>query len=51
MAHELSGQRVAFMASNEGMEQIEFTAPWRAVTDADGTRELPAVEADTLRKP
>ena len=37
MAHELAGQRIAFLASNEGMEQIEFAAPWQAVTDAWGT--------------
>ena len=40
MADELAGQRVAFLASNEGMEQVEFTAPWQAVTDAGGTPKL-----------
>ena len=36
MANELSGQRIAFLASNEGMEQVEFTAPWEAVISAAG---------------
>lgn len=40
MAGELTGVRVAFMAANEGMEQVEFTAPWQAVMDAGGTPEL-----------
>ena len=40
----LSGQRIAFLASNEGMEQVEFTAPWQAVKDAGGTPELLAPE-------
>jgi protease I len=44
MAQELTGIRVAFMAANEGMEQVEFTAPWQAVKDAGGTPELLAPE-------
>jgi len=44
MANELSGQRIAFMVSNEGMEQVEFTTPWQAVKDAGGTPELLAPE-------
>jgi protease I len=40
MASELTGQRVAFMAANEGMEQVEFTAPWQAVQDAGGAPQL-----------
>ncbi|MGN6678941.1 MAG: type 1 glutamine amidotransferase domain-containing protein [Streptosporangiaceae bacterium] len=44
MATELAGQRIAFMASNEGMEQVEFTAPWQAVQAAGGTPELLAPE-------
>ncbi len=44
MANELSGLRVAFLTSNEGVEQAELTAPWRAVTEAGGTPELIAPE-------
>jgi protease I len=44
MANELSGQRIAFMVSNEGMEQVELTTPWQAVKDAGGAPELLAPE-------
>jgi len=40
MASELNGLRVAFLTSNEGVEQVELTAPWHAVTQAGGTPEL-----------
>ena len=40
MAKELSGLTVAFLTSNEGVEQVELTAPWSAVKDAGGTPEL-----------
>lgn len=40
MANELRGLRVAFVTSNEGVEQIELTAPWEAVRDAGGVPEL-----------
>jgi putative intracellular protease/amidase len=38
MASELSGMRVAFLTANEGVEQVELTAPWQAVKDAGGAR-------------
>lgn len=44
MANELDGRRIAFMVANEGMEQVELTEPWQAVTDAGGTPELLAPE-------
>ena len=44
MAKELEGLRVAFMAANEGIEQVELTEPWQAVKDAGGTPELLAPE-------
>jgi protease I len=44
MANELTGQRIAFMVSNEGMEQVELARPWQAVKDAGGTAELLAPE-------
>ena len=40
MAKELSGLRVAFLTSNEGVEEVELTAPWQTVKDAGGTPEL-----------
>jgi deglycase len=40
VANELDGRRIAFMAANEGIEQVELTEPWQAVKDAGGTPEL-----------
>ena len=45
MTNELDGRRIAFMAANEGMEQVEFTEPWQAVKDAGGIPELLAPQA------
>jgi protease I len=44
MASELNGLRIAFITSNEGVEQAELTAPWQAVKDAGGVPELLAPE-------
>jgi protease I len=44
MASELKGLRIAFLTSNEGVEQAELTTPWQAVTEAGGTPELIAPE-------
>jgi protease I len=49
MASELSGLRVAFLTSNEGVEQVELTAPWQAVKDAGGTPELLAPQQGTVQ--
>jgi len=37
MSNDLTGRRVAFLVANEGVEQIELTAPWEAVREAGGT--------------
>jgi len=44
MADQLQGKRVAFLAA-EGVEQVELTDPWKAVSDAGGTAELISLEA------
>jgi len=44
MASERNGLRVAFLTANQGVEQVELTAPWQAVRDAGGTPELIAPE-------
>ena len=31
---DLQGKQVAFLVANEGIEQVELTEPWKAVTDA-----------------
>jgi len=49
MASELSGTRVAFLTANEGVEQVELTAPWQAVKDAGGTPELLAPQVGDVR--
>src|SRR5262249_59412760 len=40
MANELDGRRIAFMVASEGIEQVELTEPWQAVTDAGGNPQL-----------
>ena len=40
MTSELQGVRVAFVVANEGIEQVELTAPWKAVTEAGDSPEL-----------
>jgi protease I len=42
VANELPFVRVAFVAANEGVEEIELLRPWRAVVDAGGAAELVA---------
>jgi protease I len=38
MVGELDGRTIAFlMAAPEGVDQVELTAPWRAVADAGGS--------------
>jgi protease I len=49
MADELKGLRVAFVTSNEGVEQVELTAPWKAVEDAGGVPELVAPESGQVQ--
>ncbi len=40
----IEGKRVAFLAANEGVEQVELTRPWEAVKEAGGEPELIAPE-------
>jgi protease I len=40
MAHDLSGKTIAFLVANEGIEQVELTKPWDAVTQAGATAQL-----------
>ena len=41
---DLSGKTIAFLVATEGIEQVELTAPWEAVTDAGGTAKLISLE-------
>jgi protease I len=40
----LSGKKIAFLVAPEGIEQVELTAPWKAVQDAGGTPVLVSTE-------
>lgn len=40
MTNELRGKTVAFLVAPEGVEQVELTEPWKAVTEAGATAEL-----------
>ncbi len=43
MADNLNGKRIAFIAT-EGVEQVELTEPWKAVTDAGAKPELISIQ-------
>src|SRR4051812_38108969 len=43
MADELKGKKIAFLAA-EGVEQVELTEPWKAVSDAGGRPELVSLD-------
>jgi protease I len=45
----MTDKTVAFLVSQEGIEQAELTAPWQAVTDAGATARLIAPEAGQVR--
>lgn len=44
MAEQLKGLKVAFIVSNEGIEQAELTGPWEALSGAGAEPELLARE-------
>ena len=45
----LSGKTVAFLVAPEGIEQVELTEPWQAVTDAGGTPRLVSTDSGTVQ--
>lgn len=45
MANDLNGVKVAFITSNEGIEQAELAEPWKAVQEAGGQPVLLAKES------
>lgn len=45
MDEKLKGKKIAFLVANEGIEQVELTRPWQAITDAGGEPVLIAPEA------
>jgi protease I len=49
MAEPIEGKRIAFLVANEGVEQIELTRPWDAVSEAGGEPVLIAPEAGEVQ--
>ena len=49
MSERIDGKRVAFLVANEGVEQVELTAPWEAVEEAGGEPVLIAPETGEVQ--
>jgi len=49
MAADLSGKKIAFLVAQEGIEEVELTAPWEAVVKAGGSPQLVAPEAGEVQ--
>jgi protease I len=48
MAEDLSGKKIAFIAT-DGVEQVELTEPWKAVSEAGGQPELLSIEEGQIQ--
>jgi protease I len=49
MAGELSGKRIAFLMANEGVEQVEYLEPRKAVEEAGAEVEVISTEAGQVQ--
>src|SRR3954447_7244167 len=49
MSDRLQGKRIAFLAANEGVEEVELTKPLEAVREAGAEAELLAPEAGEIQ--
>jgi protease I len=49
VSQPLTGKTIAFLVAPEGIEQVELTEPWKAVTDAGGTAKLVSTESGTVQ--
>jgi protease I len=49
MANELSRKKIAFLAANEGVEQVELTSPWEAIEQAGGEPVLAAPQSGEVQ--
>jgi protease I len=49
MSNRLAGKRIAFLVANVGVEQVELTSPWQAVTAAGGEPVLLAPEKEPVQ--
>ena len=49
MSSELQGKKIAILTANEGVEQVEYTEPRKALEEAGATVELLAPEKDDVQ--
>ena len=49
MANELTGMRIAFLMANEGVEQVEFTEPRKAVSEAGAEIDVISTESGQIQ--
>ena len=49
MTNQLEGRRIAFIVSNEGIEQAELESPWEAVKEAGGQPVLVATKPGSVQ--
>jgi protease I len=49
MPSDLTGKTIAFLVAPEGVEQVELTEPWQAVTDAGGTPKLVSTDSGEIQ--
>ena len=49
MANELQGKRIAFVMANEGVEQVEFTEPRKAVEQAGAEVDVIAPQSGQIQ--
>jgi protease I len=49
MTDELQGKRIAFLMANEGVEQVEFTEPRKAVEEAGAAVDVIAPEKEQIQ--
>lgn len=49
MTDELRGQSILFLLENSGVEQVELTGPWQAVTEAGGVPQLIAPKPGSVQ--
>ena len=49
MADKLQGKRIAFLVAHEGVEQVELTGPWDAVSGEGATPELVSTDSGQIQ--
>lgn len=49
MSNELEGKTIAFAVAAEGIEQVELTEPWKAVSESGGTPKLVSIDSGKVQ--